>query len=277
MVYFVQNVFATLLLVSAMTSAFLPAQLARPMSTRVGENSLYASSADTPAVLPDFASKEAYMEFLKGVSGLPKGFATGTASGKFIAKEAPAMGPLPIKGTVIHLTEGPTDNWAAVFTSNKFPGAPVIVGRKRLSSGGPLNALVINNKVSNVCSGGDGVGDSEMVCEAVASALKLEGGAATVLPSSTGVIGWRLPAKELASDVVPEAIKNLDATSGSDAATAIMTTDRWPKLRSKTLKSGARLVGIAKGAGMIEVSWNYCCGVYFSWIFLSNGMNGFCL
>ncbi len=31
-----------------------------------------------------------------------------------------------------------------------------------------------------------------------------------------------------------------------------MTTDRYPKLRSKTLSNGARIVGIAKGAGMIE-------------------------
>jgi glutamate N-acetyltransferase/amino-acid N-acetyltransferase len=31
-----------------------------------------------------------------------------------------------------------------------------------------------------------------------------------------------------------------------------MTTDRYPKLRSKTLANGARVVGIAKGAGMIE-------------------------
>ena len=31
-----------------------------------------------------------------------------------------------------------------------------------------------------------------------------------------------------------------------------MTTDRYPKLRSKTLSDGTRIVGVAKGAGMIE-------------------------
>ena len=36
------------------------------------------------------------------------------------------------------------------------------------------------------------------------------------------------------------------------AAEAIMTTDRYPKLRSKTLSNGVRVVGVAKGAGMIE-------------------------
>lgn len=126
------------------------------------------------------------------------------------------------------------------------------MGKSRVQKGGPLHALVINNKVSNVCSGGDGVADSELVCEATATALKLPGGAASVLPSSTGVIGWRLPAKEMAQDVVPKAVENLQTTSGLNAATAIMTTDRFPKVRSKTLSNGARLVGIAKGAGMIE-------------------------
>lgn len=115
-----------------------------------------------------------------------------------------------------------------------------------------MHALVINNKVSNVCSGGDGVADSERVCQAVAEALKLPGGADTVLPSSTGVIGWRLPAKALAESVIPQAIANLQSDSALAAAIAICTTDRYPKVRSKTLSNGARVVGIAKGAGMIE-------------------------
>jgi glutamate N-acetyltransferase/amino-acid N-acetyltransferase len=110
---------------------------------------------------------------------------------------------------------------------------------------------VINNKVSNVCSGGNGEADAELVCDAVAKGLNLESGK-SVLPSSTGVIGWRLPAEELAEDVVPVAIKNLQHDSILDAAKAIMTTDRFPKIRSKTLSNGARIVGIAKGAGMIE-------------------------
>jgi glutamate N-acetyltransferase/amino-acid N-acetyltransferase len=120
-----------------------------------------------------------------------------------------------------------------------------------MAAGGPLQALVINNKVSNVCSGGDGEADAELVCESVAKALGLES-SSLVLPSSTGVIGWRLPAKELANDVVPLAVKNLQSDSVLNAANAIMTTDRFPKVRSKTLSNGARVVGIAKGAGMIE-------------------------
>ena len=103
-----------------------------------------------------------------------------------------------------------------------------------------------------MCSGGDGVADSELVCEAVADALDLPGGASTVLPSSTGVIGWRLPAKDLAESVVPKAVASMQTESALEAAGAICTTDRYPKVRSATLSNGARLVGIAKGAGMIE-------------------------
>jgi N-acetylglutamate synthase/N-acetylornithine aminotransferase len=115
-----------------------------------------------------------------------------------------------------------------------------------LASGKPIQTIVINNKISNVCSGGDGVGNAEYVCQAVADLLELSGGVESVLPSSTGVIGWRLPAKELAEDVVPKAIADLQSETAYNAARDIMTTDRYPKLRSRTLSNGARIIGIAK-------------------------------
>ena len=74
---------------------------------------------DTPTQLPEFINKDAYLEYMESVAALPRGFATGTADAKFVSVEAPGMGPLPIRGTVIHLTNGPTDSWAAVYTQNK--------------------------------------------------------------------------------------------------------------------------------------------------------------
>jgi hypothetical protein len=82
-----------------------------------------AVSGDTPETLPDFESLDKYLEYMATVSALPQGFATGTADGTFISQEAPLMGKLKIKGSVIHLTQGPTENWAAVFTSNKVGGS----------------------------------------------------------------------------------------------------------------------------------------------------------
>ena len=92
----------------------------RATTTTTTSTKLYASVLqDTPAILPEFANKEEYLTYMETVSDLPKGFAIGTADGKFVSVEAPLMGKLPIRGTVIHLPEGPSDNWAAVFTSNK--------------------------------------------------------------------------------------------------------------------------------------------------------------
>jgi hypothetical protein len=82
---------------------------------------LYSSvtAQDTPVTLPAFDNLQEYLDYLKTVSKLPKGFAIGTADGTFVSEEAPALGELKIRGTVIHLTEGPTNNWAAVFTKNR--------------------------------------------------------------------------------------------------------------------------------------------------------------
>ena len=90
--------------------------------------------------LPDFESEEAYIEYISSIAALPQGFATGTAVGKFVSQEAPMLGDLPIRGTVIHLTDGPTDSWAAVFTQN------------RVSAMALLSDAIIVLILSDVCS-----------------------------------------------------------------------------------------------------------------------------
>ena len=74
---------------------------------------------DTPPVLPSFDNANAYLTYMNNVAALPQGFATGTASGTFIPLEAPSMGALPIRATILHITAGPTHSWAAVYTKNK--------------------------------------------------------------------------------------------------------------------------------------------------------------
>ena len=88
-----------------------------------------ASSVDTPETLPEFSSVEEYLEYMNSVSKLPKGFATGTSDGSFISVEAPGLGNLKIRATVIQLTEGPTENWAACFTSNKVRAIEFVLSR----------------------------------------------------------------------------------------------------------------------------------------------------
>jgi glutamate N-acetyltransferase/amino-acid N-acetyltransferase len=71
-----------------------------------------------------------------------------------------------------------------------------------------------------------------------------------VIPSSTGVIGWRIPVEDMLA-AVPNAAASLGKTSLLDAAQAILTTDLYPKVRRAPVGQGS-IVGIAKGAGMIE-------------------------
>jgi len=64
------------------------------------------------------------------------------------------------------------------------------------------------------------------------------------------VIGWRIPVDAIQT-ALPRAHASLQAETILPAAEGIMTTDLYPKVRSVSL-DGGRIVGIAKGAGMIE-------------------------
>jgi glutamate N-acetyltransferase/amino-acid N-acetyltransferase len=107
--------------------------------------------------------------------------------------------------------------------------------------------VIVNNKVSNVCAPG-GVAASEKICARLANLLNLTPG--QILPSSTGVIGWGLPVDAI-MDALPQTSASLTSTSILPAAEGIVTTDLYPKIRRANVGSGS-IVGIAKGAGMIE-------------------------
>ncbi len=73
-----------------------------------------------------------------------------------------------------------------------------------------------------------------------------------MLVASTGVIGRRYPVDRI-RDGVAALPSSPTGTSADDAARGIMTTDTVPKVASATIGDGpARVVGIAKGVGMIE-------------------------
>jgi len=196
-----------------------------------------------PSTQLTFRSREDHRAWLETQSRLPLGFRVGTTRLEFTPVEAPK--PARMNLTLI-AADAPTPSFAAKFTRNAFPGAPVIVGRARLSEP-RLAAWVVNNKISNVCAPG-GVEAAEAVASAAARLLGV--GAREVLPSSTGVIGWRLPVKAMI-DALPRAAAALQGESILPAAEAIRTTDLYPKVRRAALGEGS-IVGIAKGAGMIE-------------------------
>jgi glutamate N-acetyltransferase / amino-acid N-acetyltransferase len=136
---------------------------------------------------------------------------------------------------------------AAMFTRNRFPGAPVIVGRKHIADG-YAQALVINSKNANVAMGKVGIANAIETCRIVGKELGIS--PYDVLPFSTGVIGRPLPMDKIRSGL--KGIRNeLKADNLKLASEAIMTTDMYPKYVFCRV-GPAVIAGIAKGAGMIE-------------------------
>lgn len=196
-----------------------------------------------PSTALTFTSRDDHRAWLSRQAALPRGFRVGTTRFEFTPIEAPK--PAKMTLTLIAL-DRPTADFAAVFTRNALPGAPILVGRRRLEEP-TLGAIIVNNKISNVCAPG-GVETAERICAETARALGLA--PRQVLPSSTGVIGWTLPADAIVN-AVPHATAALSANSILPAAEGIVTTDLYPKIRCAEV-DGGRIVGIAKGAGMVE-------------------------
>lgn len=196
-----------------------------------------------PSTNLTFPNRDTHRAWLASQAAMPAGFRVGTTRFDFVPREAPK--PAKMTLTLIAL-DRPTPDFAAAFTKNAFPGAPIIVGRKRLNAPA-LGAIIINNKISNVCAPG-GVETAERVCVEAARLLGLA--PTTVLPSSTGVIGWSLPTDAILA-ALPQAVSALAGGTILPAAEGIVTTDLYPKIRRADVGGGS-IVGIAKGAGMIE-------------------------
>ena len=191
----------------------------------------------------EFKSVSDYLTSLEAKATLPKGFKTSSVGFTFFPKERPVDKPLPMKLNLLLLDE-PTASFAGAFTQNAFPGAPVILGREILQQP-QVQGVLINNKISNVGSP-TGVEDSRRLCTATEGLLQCS----SLFPSSTGIIGWSLPVPEM-EGALPGLVEGLQSLSALPLAQGIMTTDSYPKLSSITLGEG-RILGVAKGAGMIE-------------------------
>jgi glutamate N-acetyltransferase / amino-acid N-acetyltransferase len=192
-----------------------------------------------------YASEKEYLEELASRSALPEGFRAGTASIRFFPRERSLAEPLPMNLSLIALDAG-TPSFAGVFTRNRFPGAPVLIGRDRLAQPTSRGVLV-NNKISNVCTP-RGREDAEELLEGLAGQTGVAAGEYFV--ASTGIIGWQLPVAEMRA-ALAGLVTGLQASSLLPVARAIMTTDAFPKLRRARIGGGS-IVGTAKGAGMIE-------------------------
>ncbi|MFZ9897083.1 MAG: bifunctional glutamate N-acetyltransferase/amino-acid acetyltransferase ArgJ, partial [Ilumatobacteraceae bacterium] len=138
---------------------------------------------------------------------------------------------------------------AGVFTQSRFAGPSVVLSRENLADNS-ARAVVVISKNANVATGAEGMSNAREVVETVAA--KIGCGAKDVLIASTGVIGRQYPMQNVRAGLaaIPNKFEN---TSVEDVARGIMTTDTVHKTAEATIAgSSARVVGVAKGVGMIE-------------------------
>ncbi|MDQ1336075.1 MAG: glutamate N-acetyltransferase / amino-acid N-acetyltransferase [Thermodesulfobacteriota bacterium] len=139
---------------------------------------------------------------------------------------------------------------AGVFTTNKVRAAPVILSERHLQKG-KARAIIVNAGNANACTGARGLDDALTTAELVAEALGINSG--DVLVASTGVIGQPLNMDRI-EKAVPVLAGNLSSKGIPLTARAMMTTDSFPKMSRFDGQAGGRpyrIVGVAKGAGMI--------------------------
>ena len=138
---------------------------------------------------------------------------------------------------------------AGVFTRSRFAGPSVLVSREHLADH-RARAVVVVSKNANVATGAEGLANAREVVAGVARAIGCDG--RDVAIASTGVIGRQYPMERIRAGIaaLPE---RPAGRAADDVARGIMTTDTVPKIAESVVGSGpARVVGVAKGVGMIE-------------------------
>ena len=138
---------------------------------------------------------------------------------------------------------------AGVFTKSRFAGPSVVMSRRNVADGA-ARAVVVVSKNANVANGDQGTRDAEELVAAVADRLGVS--PTDLLVASTGVIGRPYPMDRIRAGAAALPVP-LRGTSADDVARGIMTTDTVPKIsEARIAGSTARVVGVAKGVGMIE-------------------------
>ena len=148
----------------------------------------------------------------------------------------------------VALDEGTT--WAGVFTRSRCPSAPVEWCRSQLPDG-RVRALVVNSGNANAFTGRKGREATALTAEIAAAASGCR--PQEVVLASTGVIGEPLDAAKFRG-VLTDCAGRAAPGGWAEAAKAIMTTDTFPKVATRSARIGdteVRINGMAKGAGMI--------------------------
>lgn len=139
---------------------------------------------------------------------------------------------------------------AAVYTTNKVKGAPILVTKEHIKNG-KAKAVIVNSVNANTCNA-DGVEKAEKMCRLAADVLGIS--EQDVIVASTGVIGQPLPIEPIEKGVKPLA-EGLTYDGNSRAVEAIMTTDTQVKEVAVEFTMGGKtctMGGMLKGSGMIH-------------------------
>ncbi|MBT8199862.1 MAG: bifunctional glutamate N-acetyltransferase/amino-acid acetyltransferase ArgJ [Acidimicrobiia bacterium] len=134
-----------------------------------------------------------------------------------------------------------------IFTRNRSAAAPVLLSRHHLRDH-QARAIVLNSGCANAGTGSAGEKAALAMAQATAEGLGCR--VPDVLVASTGPIGPPLPIDSICN-AIPDAIGALNDQSGTEAATAIMTTDTVNK-EATAVGSGYVIGGMAKGAAMVR-------------------------
>ena len=139
---------------------------------------------------------------------------------------------------------------AGVFTRNRVC-APVVLACREHLSDHTAQAIVVNSRNANACTGEVGLANARRMTSWTGEVLGID--PSLVLVASTGVIGEQLPMDKI-DHGIRLAAETLQPDGGHDAALAIMTTDTVPKELAVEIEIAGKKVrigGITKGAGMI--------------------------
>ena len=164
---------------------------------------------------------------------------------------------VPDLGVILSTSEQPTSA-AACFTRNAFKAAPVSVSDDVLKkNGGWAKAVVVNSGCANAVTGKQGMDNAWAMVKATDALLPPSSEFEhQTLVMSTGVIGQNLPISKILSGIrESKETLNSDFSAWERAAQAFITTDTFPKLRSRVFKINGfeyRMAGMDMGAGMIH-------------------------
>lgn len=167
---------------------------------------------------------------------LPQGFTASGVTAGFKESGDPDLGLL--------VTDRPAVT-AGVLTSNRYQAAPIQVTKRHLRRGS-AKAIIANAGNANACTGSEGLAVAREMAKLTGKAIGCK--EQDVLVASTGKIGWA-PNRTLLKPGIEAASQSL-ASNADPLAQAIMTTDTKMKIAEATA-GDARLVGVAKGAGMM--------------------------